>query len=128
MYIDAETFVVAYLAPLGEVRAEMPNAPPTPFYLVTRIAGSDDGVTDYATVQIDVFDTSRDAARVAARRMHARMHALTPAVIVTTDKGPARIDYRTTLFSPSYLDYRDENLRRYVARYELASRYTSQTL
>lgn len=128
MIIDSEVFTVAYLASLGNVRAEMPNSPPLPFYLVTRIVGSDDGVTDCGTVQIDVFDSTRDGARVAARNMHARMLALSPKLVVTTDKGAARIDRRRTLMAPAYLDYQDENLRRYVARYEIASRLTSQPL
>ncbi|QIS06758.1 hypothetical protein F5X71_34605 [Nocardia brasiliensis] len=128
MYIDTETFVIAYLAPLGYVRAEMPNTPPLPFHLVSRITGSDDGVTDWGTVQIEVFAANRNSARVAARRMHARMLALSPRAVVATDKGPASIDHRATLLGPAFLDYQDENLQRYVARYELATRLTSQPL
>ncbi|MBF6060510.1 hypothetical protein IU500_06930 [Nocardia terpenica] len=128
MIIDIEVFTISYLAPLGAVRAEMPNVPPTPFWLVTRISGSDDGITDWGTIQVDVFAATRDAARVAARAMHARMLALTAKTVVATDEGPARIDHRRTLLTPAYLDYQDENLRRYVARYELASRLTAHPI
>jgi hypothetical protein len=126
--IDSEVFMVAYLSPLGNVSVELPNDPPLPFYQLWRITGSDDGVTDCGTVQVNIFGDSRNSARIAAREMHARMLALSPKITVETDKGPACIDHRRTILAPAYLDYQDENLWRYVARYELASRLTSQSL
>lgn len=41
-----------------------------PFCQVVRYGGGDDGVTDAAAVDVDWFDTSRDAALKKARETH----------------------------------------------------------
>lgn len=132
MFIDTEELVVAYLQPLnpGYVAVEMPSEPVMPFVLITRIAGGDDRITDRGMVQVEVFHTSRDLANQLARQMHYRIQQWTPKVGVTLPSTglPVFIDRIETVQGPHYSDYGDENLKRYLARYEVVSRITSSPL
>ncbi|MGW5519276.1 hypothetical protein [Nocardia africana] len=132
MFIDTEELVVAYLQPVnpGFVAVEMPADPPTPFILVTRVAGGDDRITDRGMVQIECFHSSRDAANSLARQMHYSIQQWTAKVGVTLPStGRAvYIDRIETVQGPHWEPYEDENLKRYLARYEVISRITSSTL
>lgn len=132
MFIDTEELVVAYLQSLnlGSVAVEMPSDPVMPFLLVTRIAGGDDRITDRGMVQIECFHSSRDGANALARQMHYRIQQWTAKVGVTLPSTglPVYVDRIETVQGPHYSDYGDENLKRYVARYEVVSRITSSPL
>lgn len=129
MYIDTEELLVNYLQSIspGNVAAEMPNQPNMPFILVARASGGDDKVTDFAIVEISVFHTSRVLASAAARLMHTKMLALRPTTVGLVVAGsPVRIDRCSTIHGPAWMDYQNENLRRYTARYVVESRVDSQ--
>lgn len=129
MFVDHERMLVNYLQPVspGNVAAEMPNDPPLPFVLVTRVSGHDDRITEFAIIEISVFHSSRIGALDAARHMHSMMLALKPSTTGLTVSGnPVRIDRVSTIHGPSWMNYRDENLRQYTARYVIESRVSSQ--
>lgn len=132
MFIDTEELVVAYLQPLnpGSVAVEMPPLPVLPFVLVSRVAGGDDRITDRGMVQVEVFHSSRDGANSVARQMHYLIQQWTPKVGVTLPSTGRMvfIDRIETVQGPHYQDYGDENLKRYLARYEVVSRITSSPL
>ncbi|MDG3012376.1 hypothetical protein G4X40_19740 [Rhodococcus sp. D2-41] len=132
MFIDTEQLLVAYLQPIApnQVSVEMPNTPPLPFILVSRVAGGDDRETDLGIADVHVFHNSRDQARQTARQMHNLIQQLTAKTPVTIlDGGPTvHIDRIITIHGPAWVDWQDENLKRYVARYEVASRINSQPL
>lgn len=132
MFIDTEELVVAYLQPLnpGSVAVEMPPVPTLPFILVTRVAGADDRITDRGMVQIEVYHSSRDGANSVARQMHYRIQQWTARTGVTLPSTglPVYIDRIETVQGPHWEPYEDENLKRYLARYEVISRITSQPL
>jgi hypothetical protein len=132
VFIDTEELVVAYLASLnpGSVGVEMPTVPVLPFVLVSRVAGGDDRITDRGMVQIEVFDSSRDGANSLARQMHSMIQQWTAKVGVTLASAgrPVYIDRIETVQGPHWQPYQDENLKRYLARYEVVSRITSSPL
>lgn len=81
------------------------------FVRVSRGPGSDDGVTDSPTVDVEVFAPTQIAAAELAEDARQAMHALRGKVYagslvdaVRTAVGPVRVDY-----SP--------NVERYVASY-----------
>lgn len=122
MYANAEAVVVAHLTPtpgIAGVSVELPQPVLTqlPFVLVTRVSGGDNYVTDQATVDVDVFNTTRALASVTARIVHARMMALRH-----TSVNGVLIDNVETITGPSWLNYEDENLQRYLMTYVIESR------
>ncbi len=125
--IDLEEFLVTYLQPVspGNVSVEMGTAPATPFVLIERVGGGDDKITDRGIVDVNVFHTTRALSSTTAAQMHQMMHALNAKVAVNITAGTKCIDRVITLHGPSYLKYEDENLKRYVARYEIESRLTA---
>lgn len=128
MFIDTEEFLLAYLATAApNLSVEMPNDPPMPFVTVARITGGDDKLTETAIVDVNVFHTSRDLASAQARLVHQQMMLLTPKLWVTTSAGVVRIDHNETIQGPSWIPYADENVRRYVMRYQISSRITATT-
>ncbi|MDF3280922.1 hypothetical protein [Gordonia sp. N1V] len=131
MFINTEELLVAYLTPLltaDQVSTELPNEPPLPFILVTRIAATDDKVTELAMADVEFFANSRDSANDLARQGHSRMLSLSPKTPVVTPSGTVWVDWVRTDQGPAWQDYADEDLDRYVARYEIASRINSQPL
>jgi hypothetical protein len=129
VFIDHEEMLVGYLQPIspGNVSAEMPNDPDLPFVLVTRLSGGDDRITEFAIMEISVFHNSRSSASSSARSMHSMMLNLKPSTLGLAAGGvPVRIDRVSTIHGPSWMDYRDENLRQYTARYVIESRVHSQ--
>jgi len=121
--VQAEEFLVAYLSPtLVNVATEMEASPPLPFFLVKRITGGEDMVSDYAVVSIHCFATSRTAASDAATSMHAKMKALNAKTSVTVGGKAYGVDFRYVEEVPFYVDYEDKTLRRFVGRYRLGLR------
>lgn len=121
--VPVEQFVVAYLTPaLTNVGIEMEANPPLPFFLVKRVAGLDDMVSDHPVVSVHCFAASRTAASDAAASMHALMKALTAKTSVVVGGISYGVDYRRVEEVPRYEDYDDKNIRRYVGRYGLGLR------
>lgn len=122
--IDIEELLVTYLQPVspGNVAVEMPTTPTLPFVLIERVAGGDDKVTDRPIVDVHVFHTTRAQSSATAAQMHTLMHALNAKVPVAISTGTKTIDRCLCIHGPSYVKYEDENLRRYVGRYEIESR------
>jgi hypothetical protein len=121
----SEEFVIAYLKQwLTNVRTEMPTDPPFPFYLVNRLSGGDDMVSDYPTLSIHCFHTSRQLASDAADVMHAKMKALTARSAVLVRGVNVGVDYIEVVETPMWVDYNDPNIKRYVGRYKFGLRLT----
>lgn len=129
MWADIEDVAVAYvrdLFPVGSCRAgEMPNNPNYPFCLVTRVAGDDDKVTDYPSIDVDLFDRAGNYTSLStlARQLHKRMVQWSNKITVVLDTGErVRIDRCLTAQAPILEDYDDDSLVRMVGRYRLENR------
>jgi len=122
---DITEFVIAYLTPsLTNVSTLMPPNPPLPYYVVKRITGTQDWVSDYPVVSIHAFDSTDALAAQAARAMHALMNpwVLTPKVSVLVSGVECSIDSLEIQEAPAWQDYGDKNLERYCARYKITTR------
>jgi hypothetical protein len=122
---DVEELVVTYLSQFfSNVSVDMPSRPPLPFYLVTRLAGADDMITDCATVSVHAFAADMTAASDAARALHLKMNpwALTAKQGFDLNSGRAFIDRICTVETPAWRNYEDPNLKRYCGRYRIELR------
>jgi hypothetical protein len=132
--LDAEDFVIAYLTSqntvqVGSISTRMPAKLSLPFVLVQRVAGGDDWIVDYATVQVDSFGADQDSASDMARAVHHAMRQLHAKTTVTVDGAPWGV-YRCQIEqTPLYLQYQESGggavSDRYVARYRLDIRLPS---
>lgn len=99
---------------------------------LTVVRGWDDRLTDRATVDVEVFTNSgRSAAGDEAERLRQVMHQLAGRSVEVNHLGsPVRVlfDSVSTVARPSWRDYRNPKIYRYVATYEVRARpvYTSQ--
>lgn len=77
-YPDAEQVAENLLADLGYACKWLPDdlEANLPVLLVTRIGGTDDGVTDRAEVQVDVWHVDRPQAWALASKVRDRINAL----------------------------------------------------
>lgn len=130
---DAEEFFVSWLQPLLRAATEHKTTDSYPFAVVQYISGADDectGVED-GVVQVDFFDTARDgmvaaqAAKMTARQGHRRIMFLAKHIadVELSDGSVANCDYIETSLKPIRMDYADEQVVRYVARYQVGLSY-----
>lgn len=121
--VQAEEFMVAYLTPtLTNVGVSMEQNSPMPFFLVRRVSGREDMISDHPVLSIHCFDLTRTAASDAAQRMHAAMKALTAKTSVTVEGTVYSVDSRNVVENPIWVDYEDKTVHRYVGRYRLGLR------
>lgn len=123
MYADAEALLVTYLAPAGTVSTDLPNAAQgqMPFIQVTRIGGQDDYLTDVANVDLDCFGTTRTQAMDCARAVQGLMLQLRH-----TRVNGVLVDQVESILGPTWVNFQDEHLQRYVMTYAISSRVTAQ--
>lgn len=132
MWADIEDVTVAYLADLfapGCIRGGPEPADFTglmPYGKVVRVAGDDDKVTDYPSIDIDFFHWAGNYAALStlSRRVHDRMRVWTNKVTVTLPGTGerVRIDRCLTAQVPVLEDYADDSVVRMVGRYRLENR------
>jgi hypothetical protein len=91
------------------------DIPATGFIRVVGLGGTEDGVTKYHRVTLDVFHPDRHQAFGAARDLHAALH---PRARV----GSATIDHVKTDVSPRQLPWDNPHVRRFSATYTISVR------
>lgn len=89
-----------------------------PFYRVTLVRGSDDGLTDSSVVDLECFGATRSMASDDAERMRRVMHSLAGRA----DMEGNLVDTVSTVGRPVWFDYRNPNIQRYLATYEVQTR------
>jgi len=106
---------------------DSPEKTGEPFFLVRRITGGDDKITDCPVVSIHTFHTDMESAEDAAFQCHDLMLALNAKTVVNVESGSFNVDLCETVESPKWVDYENDNLERYVARYRLYLRLDTGT-
>jgi hypothetical protein len=128
---NAVEFVIAWLAPLGEVSTERPAGEDLPYRMVTRVAGTDDGYSvDYPIISIHTFDADYTSASDAADMTHRRMLLLIddPHNDVTlSDATVCNAEYVECVQRPTRIDVADAAVERFVARYQLGLSFVAVT-
>lgn len=117
---DVEDVVVAWLSAMGAAATQRLADDTLPFFLVTRVAGGDDLVWDYPTVDVDVFAADRNTANLMARTAHRRMISLRPNDVITLPTGgTASVDRVQTEHGPRFVTWDVGTISRYVMRYRI---------
>lgn len=120
LYQDTEAALVTWVktiegvAAAGNATTDALSSSLT-FVRVMRIGGQDNGITDAAMVDIDVFAATRSAAWAVAERIRAGLRPRTRA-------GAAIIDSVRTSVSPRQLPWSNDNIKRYSATYGITLR------
>lgn len=120
---DIETFVVGWLMPMYRTSVSRRAGDPYPFLLITQVASSEilDESSADQVVQVDILcerNLGEDAARDVKDRVHARMLQLGRYLEVD-----GTIDWMRVFESPRRLQFGNEEIIRYVARYQFGQTY-----
>lgn len=126
--------VVTWLRPLGDpngVGTDRPSGAVLPYRMVTPVAGQEQHkVMQRATVSVHTFHDNMDDAEAAAQLTHQRMLLLGPPwappqqVTISNNQVITPISVETVQ-TPSWIDYQDNTIRRFVARYEVALHFVA---
>lgn len=129
---DGVELLVTWLAPLdGGVGPQRYSGQGLPYRWVSDApGGADDKVTDRSTFSIHTFGVDYWSAREQARLTHRRMLALGPPMVgqyrVQLAGGrTVFVDGVETADPPSWQDYGDNTVHRFVARYTIDLRFRS---
>lgn len=131
-YPDVETVVQDVIAELvGGVRHVGSETPPDlqqrlPFVRVTRYGGGDDGVTDAADIDVDVYGDRR----TPTLRLAEQVRELLTRGSHVVSSGGARVvlDAVETILAPFQPPGNgDETVRRFTASYSVRARRTPTT-
>ena len=121
MWPDVEKALIAHLAAALGVRASVSTPADLDqlpgFVRITRGPGTDDGLTDAPAVDVEAFAPTRAAARDLAERARAAMHAL-----AGRRAGAVLFDSVRTSVAPSWVDWGNPKVHRYVAVYAVEFR------
>ncbi len=121
---NAVEYVIAWLRPLGLTDWNRPSGETLPFRMVNGVTDVEDDnlFTDDQVVSVHTFAATYTEASDAAAQTHRRMQLLihNPGLDVTLlDNSVVNADYVQTLMAPQWVDYADQTLNRFVARYQL---------
>lgn len=125
-------YVMGILLPLDRpVEPELPQydeAQPIgdqlPAYVVNILPGKPDRFSLNVIVSVHSFDVSHAKAWDAADAADHLILNTTAADIITLPDGSTLKGDINPSMSPHYIDYRDPRIKRYLARYEVACRFT----
>ena len=120
-FADLESLVVARLEAVTGIRAvtELPNLleAAMPIYRVTGIGGVDDKITDRVRLTVESFAVLRadsyDMSETARQTLHTMAHTVSSGWLV---------DAVETLTRPTWIDYANEHVQRFIATYQVDTR------
>lgn len=120
---DIETFVVGWLMPMYRTSIARRAGDPYPFLLVQQVGGKEviEESTADPLVQVDIMceqSLGEDAARDVKDRVHARMLLLGRYL-----EADGTIDWMNVFESPRRMPRENEQIIRYVARYQFGQTY-----
>lgn len=123
---NPEAFVIKLLEPLGlPVGPERDEETTLPCYVVTAVAGKSDKFMLDATVSVHSYANSRAAATDAAWDADNLLLSITPGDLITMPDGRQASAWICVHHPPTWADYRDPFIKRYVARYDVLLRFTA---
>ncbi len=120
---DIETFVVGWLKSMYRTSVSRRAGDPYPFLLVRQVVSKEniDESTADPLVQVDIMceqSLGEDAARDVKDRVHARMLQLGRYL-----EADGTIDWMKVFESPRRMPRENEQIIRYVARYQFGQTY-----
>lgn len=128
---DINEFVITWLLPIGDpagVGMDRPTGTILPYRMVNRVSSTDDKVFESNVVSVHTFADTMTNAETAAMATHYRMLALGPPIsdqvkVTISNDQIVQADEVCTMSGPTWIDYEDNTIRRYVARYRVCLRF-----
>lgn len=131
--------VIAWLVPrygAGNVGARRPQAGQLPYRMVTLVAGNDphQKVKRSGTVSVHTFADNYDDAEAGAQDTDDRMLLLGPPLAAPQQVTVTNADKSTSVVAsatitshqiPMWLDYQDDLIFRFIARYDIDVRFVA---
>ncbi len=126
---DDEDFIACWMQPVMACAVQRVVDEELPFCVVTRVSGADDPGcgTDDPVLQLDFYAHGFAAAKQASKRGHRRMTYLfkySPTVTMS-DGSLVNLDFGETIVKPCRMDYADDRIVRYTARYRVGLSYVA---
>lgn len=126
-----EAFIIQHLIPLGlPVGPERNQSTPLPCYVVTSVVNKSNRYLLEATVSVHTYaqgdgvtEMGRAQASDAAWDADDLLLSQTPGDLVTMPDGRKAGAWIDPHSPPTYADYRDPFIKRYVARYDALLRF-----
>jgi hypothetical protein len=124
--------VVTWLRPLGDplgVGTDRPTGAVLPYRMVTPVAGTEhQKIMQCSVVSVHTFDDNMDDAEAAAQITHQRMLLMGPPIVgfqqIAISNNQIVVPRQVyTMQIPTWVDYQDNVIRRYVARYNVDLRF-----
>lgn len=128
--------LVAWLSPLGAtqsppvtVAAERKANDPLPFWLISRVAGLDDKISDQGTYSVhsmaSTLDTAESLSLLAHRAVSALGPPLAPQRRVTISGGRIVFADRVATDTFPRYEYYSDTVRRFIGRYDIDLRFVA---
>jgi hypothetical protein len=118
---DAEDIGLDLLAGLGTTVLVTPATLTFPLIVVRRVGGYDNYITDRCRLQVQTFGANHVQARDLAEACRQKVLAAPGAGLV----AGVSIDRAVTESAPTFVDYGQPSVHRYVATYRLEFRRAS---
>lgn len=126
-FADLESLLITALSAVAGISRVVTRLPAgdlltaaLPVIRVHRYGGADDRVTDTGHIDLDTFAATYDDASTLARRAHTAMLGFAHTAI-----SGIGVDTVETISAPTWVDYQNPNLSRFVATYEVTTRVLS---
>lgn len=116
-FADIEDIVLEMLASVGSTVLATPDVITPPMVVIRRTGGFDDMITDTPRVQVECFGSTR--------RQTADMAEACRQIILAapaTGYAGTSIDATWTEAAPTYVNYGDRTIQRYVGTYRISLR------
>lgn len=123
MWANPEKLLLALLVQAGWPPERVSMEAPTdleenlPFIKIGMVRGADDHVTDAAVLDVEYFGSSRSSAADGAEELRETVLGLAGRA----SRGRL-VDSVSTVARPTWRDYRNSKIHRYVATYQITAR------
>jgi len=121
-FADAEEVMYSLLTPLGTVVKGTPVKLITPVYVIRRIGGHSDYVTDFPQIQVSAIGDTRQGSVVMQIKAQQVIENAFATEVALVDGSVVLIDGTITLTSGHIEPYENIDIREVLGIYELRMR------
>lgn len=121
-FADAEEVMYSLLSPLGTVVKGTPVNLVTPVYVIRRIGGHSDYVTDFPQIQVSAVGDTRQGSVMMQIKAQQTIENAFATEVTLVDGSVVLIDGSSTLTSGHIEPYENIDIREVVGIYQLRMR------
>jgi hypothetical protein len=121
-FADAEEVMYSLLTPLGTVVKGTPVNIVTPVYVIRRIGGHSDYITDFPQIRVSAIGETRPESVVMQTKAQQTIENAFATEVMLVDGSVVLIDGSITLTSGHIEPYENIDIREVIGLYELRMR------